>query len=1132
MIKKLFTVFVLAFLYSFSQAQANDQRLLSTRIADLLAQMPSIDSAHYAASMHEIYKAGEPGILQMAGMLAAPGDGDNAKLEFAINGFSYYVTQPGKEGWRRMAEKAYCKALPQISNKVNQAFIISQLQIVAQTDETVTTLSRYLNDDDLCDPVSRALIKLNSKAGNDAMFNAVKNAKGTCRLSLIKALGHIRYTAAIPVITSLTRDNDVTLQKVSLNALANIGSLSSAIVLKTAAQKSNYVFDKTNATDTYIIYLQNLLKDGKVAQVKQYAQSLNTSLKKPEQLVTRTAAMTMLSQIEGNKNISVLLKALDDNNFEYRIAALKLAGKKLASTGSTTWIQKLKSASPVVQSEIITMLGNNKVKAALPAMIAALKNTNKVVRLAAISAAVKTGNEEVLPALLAVMKNGNNDDVEAVQSAIGIMKGNGVMDKVANALASSPSNAKVALVQVLGNRGAHDKVDFIFPLLQSKDTSLRKAAFVSIQDMAGEKDLDKLFSILSNTTDANEISSLQNAIVNSVKRIELPSKRSVKIISEMNKAPQNKKSNYFRILAGVGGSQSIPDIANAFKNGDEPTKNAALNALSGWSDGNAINTLYKIAADKDNAKYLNVALGGFIRSIAKGNLAPAQQLLLLRNAMDIAQASDQKQMIVRNVGKVKTFPALVFAGNYLDDASLQQVAAHAVMDIALSDKSFYGSVVKNLLNKTMSVLKGGDSEYEKEAIRKFISEMPEGDGFVSIFNGKDLTGWKGLVGNPISRSKMSESILSKAQEKADTIMRNGWYAKDGVLHFTGKGDNICTDKKYGDFEMFVDWKITPEGDAGIYLRGTPQVQIWDTSRRDAGAEVGSGGLYNNQKNQSKPLVLADNAIGDWNSFHIIMKGERVTVYLNGQLVVDNVIMENYWDKSLPIFMKEQIELQAHGTHVAYRDIYVRDIASAKPFELSAEEKKDGFKVLFDGTDMHQWTGNTQSYVVEDGNIVIRPEKGSGGNLYTKEEYSDFIYRFEFMLTPGANNGLGIRAPLQGDAAYVGMELQILDNDADEYKNLQKYQYHGSVYGVIPAKRGFLKPVGEWNYEEVIAKGNKITITLNGQVILDGDIAEASANGTMDHNEHPGLKNKTGHIGFLGHGSVVKFRNIRVKDLSK
>ena len=200
-------------------------------------------------------------------------------------------------------------------------------------------------------------------------------------------------------------------------------------------------------------------------------------------------------------------------------------------------------------------------------------------------------------------------------------------------------------------------------------------------------------------------------------------------------------------------------------------------------------------------------------------------------------------------------------------------------------------------------------------------------------------------------------------------------------------------------------------------------------------------------------------------------------------------------------------------------------------ELSKKEKSEGFVSLFNGKDLTGWVGSTKGYVVEDGKIVC-PKRG-GGNLYTKDEYSDFVFRFEFKLSPGANNGLGIRAPLKGDAAYVGMELQILDNSSKRYKDrLRPYQYHGSVYGVIPAKRGALKPVGEWNSQEVIARGTHITVILNGKTIVDGDIKKASTPKTMDKRNHPGLKRKKGHIGFLGHGTRVEFRNIRVKDLAK
>lgn len=199
------------------------------------------------------------------------------------------------------------------------------------------------------------------------------------------------------------------------------------------------------------------------------------------------------------------------------------------------------------------------------------------------------------------------------------------------------------------------------------------------------------------------------------------------------------------------------------------------------------------------------------------------------------------------------------------------------------------------------------------------------------------------------------------------------------------------------------------------------------------------------------------------------------------------------------------------------------------FKLSKQEQREGFKVLFDGTSLSQWTSNTDEYYLEDGYIVMKPTSGYG-NLYTKEEFDNFILRFEFLLTPEANSGLGIRHKIiTGSTGYDGMELQILDNTAPIYADLKPYQYHGSVYGWIPAKRGFLKPVGEWNFQEVIANGNKIKVTLNGSVIVDGDLEEA-VRSTPENKIPKTLFYKKGSIAFLGHDSVVKFRNIRIKEL--
>lgn len=186
----------------------------------------------------------------------------------------------------------------------------------------------------------------------------------------------------------------------------------------------------------------------------------------------------------------------------------------------------------------------------------------------------------------------------------------------------------------------------------------------------------------------------------------------------------------------------------------------------------------------------------------------------------------------------------------------------------------------------------------------------------------------------------------------------------------------------------------------------------------------------------------------------------------------------------------------------------------------------GFVELFNGKDLAGWTGDTAGYVVENGCIVCGPK---GTNLFTAKEYSDFTLRFEFQLTPGANNGIGLRAPLQGDAAYDGMEVQVLDTDHDKYKGwLKPYQRHGSVYGVVEAKHEGMKPVGEWNTEEISLIGSRVKVTLNGTVIVDADLHVASKDGTLDGKPHPGLARTSGHIGFLGHGDRVAYRNIRIR----
>ncbi len=189
-----------------------------------------------------------------------------------------------------------------------------------------------------------------------------------------------------------------------------------------------------------------------------------------------------------------------------------------------------------------------------------------------------------------------------------------------------------------------------------------------------------------------------------------------------------------------------------------------------------------------------------------------------------------------------------------------------------------------------------------------------------------------------------------------------------------------------------------------------------------------------------------------------------------------------------------------------------------------------FKPIFNGRNLDGWVGNTEGYGVEDGAIRTYPKR-AGGDLRTVEQYDDFILRFDFKIPPGANNGIAVRAPLTGDAAYVGMEIQVLDNAAPGYAGLKNWQRHGSIYGIAPSLRGYQVPTGSWNHEEIRVEGRRVRVTLNGVVITDVDLDEAVANGTLSGADHPGLDRRSGHLGFCGHGAVVHYKDLRVKRIS-
>ena len=428
------------------------------------------------------------------------------------------------------------------------------------------------------------------------------------------------------------------------------------------------------------------------------------------------------------------------------------------------------------------------------------------------------------------------------------------------------------------------------------------------------------------------------------------------------------------------------------------------------------------------------------------------------------------------------------------------------------------------------------------------NEPPQ--GFTALFNGTNLDGWWGAKTED-PRDYMALPPEKLAEKKAASLedIRQHWRVENGEIVNDGQGLYLTTDNFYGDFELLVSYKMVPGSDSGIYLRGTPQVSIWDATDETKfkhGADKGSGGLWNNPPGTpgKDPLVFADNPIGQWDNMRVVMTGERVSVWLNDKLVVDHARLYNYYNNKkpaaehLPLPKTGPIQLQTHGREMRFRDIFIREIGADEANQILASKSDDGFESVFNGKDLSGWTGETENYMVQDGAITCQPKKG--GTIFTEGEYGDFAVRLEFKLPPGGNNGLAIRYPGKGHGTWDSFcELQVLDdghpmyNDpsAPKFYNLNARQTHGSVYARVPAYRGYLRPAGEWNFQESTIVGYTVKVELNGFVILETDISKVDPATFMYPLERfPGRDVMKGHFGFNGHNDPVQFRAIRIKKL--
>ena len=1109
--KKIFITILLAALMPFAAgAQDARQRTAETIVADALAQLPAQTPKAFDSLMQELAATGADGIRMMAAMLVPAAEGKNAPVEYAINGVVSYVTAAGREELVREIRAGLTDAVAASTDKPNQAFLLSQLQLCATAAEAPVFV-KYAADEYLADYAVRGLI---STPGTDGEILALIDASPAPDALLAYAAAEKRLAAAEPALLKWAADPKAgtPTKEAVYNALAKCGTAASIAPLAAAAKADGYAFTKTDATGAYVALLARLAAAGNSKAVAAAKALRKTGM--PQNI--RAAGLGIVLGTDAKKQTPELLAALKDADREYRCAALDFAGDFADDALYAAVVKKMPSLSDAAKTDIVSWLGARHAASQANAVIAAISSADEELALAAIRAAGKIGGQEALNALVAQLGGAHAKEASAALAAF-----NGKPNAAfVAALDGTPATQANAL-KLVAKRRITSAANKVFALLNSPDREVRTAAYGALAGVTTPADFNRLCGLL-NQAQEDDVKALQAGLKNALAK-ESPDMQYKMVAGQMAAAP--RKARYYPLLAQAASKEAIDALLAA------DDREAAFAALLTVENPAMVDVLYDLA--RRNPAWTDAALARYTEFVTASADTSVRKYQLYRRALELNPSAKVQNKLLKALAKTPEFPVLVLAVKYLDNPATAETAALAVKTAAAKNPDMGGEIVASALKKAQEVYaelakSDADAGYAVDEIKGLLAKLPA-EGFVPASLAPEA--WKAVAGDPDARRAMKPKALTKVQQEADAAAAGTWSAADGVLTGATGATTLGSAKEYENFSLIVEWKT--DGEAGLGIRSIPQIAL---GGRNAGALTGNM-LHENT------APAAANRPGEWNTMEVRVVNDRVTVVLNGITTCNNVILENTCNREIPAYTEGQILLVGGTAPVSFREMYVRELPPTPRFELSPEEAAEGFEVLFDGTSMHKWTGNTTNYVPLDGTIYVTAQYGGSGNLYTKKEYADFILRFEFQFVQeGVNNGIGIHTPMGVDAAYHGMEIQILDHDAPIYKNLREYQQHGSVYGIIPAKRVKFPPLGTWNVEEIRAVGDRITVTVNGEVILDGDIREAcqghnvAPDGgkknpyTVDHRNHPGLFNASGHIGLLGHGPGIKFRNIRIKEL--